>query len=70
VARLAHQLAIENSLVTADSIEVSEFPDLAQRYNVMGVPRTIINERVFIDGAVPESQFMARVLEAAGIQQA
>ena len=47
-------------------IEVSEFPDLAQRYNVMGVPRTIINESIAIEGAVPESLFVSKVMEAAG----
>ncbi len=65
MARLAHQLAAASELVSADLVEVTEFPDLAQRYQVMGVPRTVVNERVFIDGAVPEATFLARVLEAA-----
>ena len=65
MASLAHQLAIASERVRTDLIEISEFADLAQRYQVMGVPRTVVNDRVFIDGAVPPPQFLARVLEAA-----
>ncbi len=67
MARLAHQLAIESPLVTADVIEVSEFPDIAQRYQVFGVPKTIMNERVSFEGAVPEPEFLKRMQEAAGM---
>jgi predicted DsbA family dithiol-disulfide isomerase len=52
--------------VTADVIEVAEFPDVAQRYQVYGVPKTIINEQVNIEGAVPEARFLSLVLDAAG----
>lgn len=63
-ARLAHQMAIESSMVTADVIEVSEFPQVAQRYHVFGVPKTIINERVTFEGALPEARFLEKVLDA------
>ncbi len=55
---LAYQLAIESDLVTADMVEVIEFPHLATKYQVMGVPRTVINENVHIEGAVPEPMLM------------
>jgi glutaredoxin-like protein len=51
---LAHQLAMESDLVQADMVEVIEFPELATKYQVMGVPRTVINETIHIEGAVPE----------------
>ncbi len=47
-------------------IEVAEFPDVAQRYQVYGVPKTIINEQVSVEGAVPEDQFLRLLLDAAG----
>lgn len=50
----------------AEAVEATEFPHLAQRYAVMGVPRTIVNDRVGIDGALPESLFLENVLAAAG----
>jgi len=46
-------------------IESSEFPHLSQKYNVFGVPKTIINETISIDGAVPEEAFLEHVLKAA-----
>jgi len=57
VARLAHKMAIANLHVVADVVEVSEFPDLANRYGVRGVPKTVINESVQFVGNVPEAVF-------------
>ena len=62
--RLAQQLAIESDLVTADLVEVTEFPHLAQRYQVRAVPRTIVNETAVIEGALPETQFVEAVIAA------
>jgi predicted DsbA family dithiol-disulfide isomerase len=56
---LAHQLAVESDLITADMVEVMEFPHLANKYQVMGVPRTVIDETIHIEGAVPEPMLMA-----------
>ncbi len=55
---LAYQLAIESDLVSADMVEVIEFPHLGTKYQVMGVPRTVMNETVHIEGAVPEPMLM------------
>ena len=63
-------MAIESSRVTADVIEVQEYARLAQAYAVRGVPTTVINDRVSFTGAVPESTFVQRVLEAAGADAA
>lgn len=60
-------MAMENPRIAADVIEVQEFPTLGQRYFISGVPKTVINETVQFVGAVPESAFADRVLEAAGI---
>ncbi len=64
---LAHQLAIESDWITADMIEATEFPDLVRRYAVSGVPKTVINETLWIDGAVPKTEFIGRVLEGAAM---
>jgi predicted DsbA family dithiol-disulfide isomerase len=60
-------MAIESSHVSADIIEVSEFPDVAQRYQVRGVPKIIVNEQTSIEGALPEAQFLSKVMEAASL---
>ncbi len=64
--RLAQQLAVEHDLITADLVEVTEFPHLAQRYSVRAVPRTVVNETASIEGALPESEFVRSVVAAAG----
>jgi glutaredoxin-like protein len=61
---LAHQMAIASPMVRADMVEATEFPHLSIKYNVMGVPRTIINETVFVEGAVPESVVVEKLGEA------
>lgn len=63
--RLAQQMAVESDLITADLVEVTEFPHLAQRYRVRAVPRTVVNEAASIEGALPESEFVKAVVAAA-----
>ncbi len=61
--RLAHSFAMENDLITADAIEASEFPELASRYRVYAVPRTVINGEGSIEGSLPEAFFLEAVLK-------
>jgi predicted DsbA family dithiol-disulfide isomerase len=62
--RLAHKLAIESDQVQADAVEAIEFPHLAIKYNVRGVPRIVINETIQIEGAMPEPMLMVQLQEA------
>ena len=62
--RLAHKMALESELVTGDMVEAIEFPHVSNKYQVMGVPRTVINEDFFLEGAAPEAMLMAKVREA------
>lgn len=62
---LAHQFAMENPNIKADMIEISEFPQLAVKYNVMGVPKTVINENIELLGLQPEEEFLRQVMAAA-----
>ena len=55
---LAHSMALESDLVTADMVESMEFPHLVTRYGVQGVPRTIVNETIHLEGAIPEGRFV------------
>ena len=40
-----------------------EYPDLVRRFRVTGVPKTVINERTDILGAVPEAEFVDMVIK-------
>jgi len=66
-AGLAHAIAVESPQVVADAVEATEFPDLAARFQVRGVPKTVINDRHEFVGAVPEDEFVRQVLAAAGL---
>ncbi len=48
--------------VTADMVEATEFPHLAFRYQVYGVPRIVINEVIHIEGAVPERTMVSELM--------
>ena len=58
-------MAVESERVTVDVVEASEFPDLARRYGVRSVPRTIVNGERAVEGALPEAEFVEAVLAAA-----
>jgi hypothetical protein len=62
---LATQMALESEWVQAETVEASEFPDLAEQYGVSGVPHTSINfgagEMV---GAAPEDMLVAEIRQA------
>jgi predicted DsbA family dithiol-disulfide isomerase len=60
---LAHKLAVASDFITAEMVEATEFPHLANRYHVYGVPRTVINEVIHIEGAYPENQLVSQLMQ-------
>jgi hypothetical protein len=63
--RLAFKFALESDKITADGIEVTGYPDLARRYNISSVPKTVVGETREFVGAGPESMLLKHVQEAA-----
>ena len=63
---LAHQMAMENpQMIRAEGVEATEFPELANRFNVHGVPQTVINAGAgMVIGAVPEQNLLAAIMRA------
>ena len=55
-------MAMASTQVTAYAVEATEFPDLARRYRVTGVPKTVVDDDVEILGALPESAFVEQAL--------
>lgn len=60
---LAHEMAFANPNITAYAVEATEFPDLARRYMVNGVPKTVVNDEIEILGAVPQDEFIEQALQ-------
>ena len=63
--RLAQHMAIASDKVRAVAIEATEFPELSRHYQVMAVPKIVMNDRVQFEGALPEAQFLDAVVRAA-----
>jgi glutaredoxin-like protein len=61
--RLAHQLAIESEQVTGDVVNVTDFPDLVEKYHILAAPTVVVNESYHFCGAGHESEFVAEVLK-------
>ncbi|MHA2139985.1 MAG: protein disulfide oxidoreductase [Candidatus Thorarchaeota archaeon] len=66
MVRLSNQAAILNPLIESDMIESLEFQELATKYEVYGVPKTIFNETVSIEGLTPPAMFIEKLFEAIG----
>jgi len=62
--RLAQHMSVASDRVRSIVIEATEFPELSRAYQVMGVPKVVINDRVQFEGAVPEHDFLGAVLQA------
>jgi hypothetical protein len=48
--------------ITAYAVEATEYPDLARKYRVTGVPKTVVNGTVEILGALPQDAFVEQAL--------
>lgn len=69
-AWMAHQMMMVNpQRVTADVVEANEFPEYSQRYDVSAVPRIVINDTVFFEGALPEQAFVEYLKHALAAEQ-
>jgi Thioredoxin domain len=59
---LAYRCALSSERVSATAIEANEFPQLARELQVWAVPRIVVDGEPRWDGAVPEAEFLRRVL--------
>jgi glutaredoxin-like protein len=65
VASIAVQLALTSQNVTTHVVEIAEFPHLAARYHVVGIPKVVINETVEFEGLIPLAEFLHHIQRAA-----
>jgi thioredoxin-related protein len=58
-------MALESPMVIGEMVEAMEFPELADRYNVSGVPQTTINDGAgSAVGAIPEANLIVEIQQA------
>jgi len=55
-------MAFASPQITAYAVEATEFPDLARRYRVSAVPKTVVNEETEILGALAQDAFVEQAL--------
>jgi len=53
-----------NDNIVADMVELAEFPEIAEKYNIQGVPAIVINDTLVIVGDMPEADFAQEILKA------
>ena len=69
MVRVAHEFAFVNDNIRADMVESSEFPELVRKYQVTGVPRTLINGAHPFDGALPAAAAYLEIIKAMQPEQ-
>lgn len=57
----AHRLAMHHESINAEMIEAQTFPELSQKFNVSGVPKIIINDRLELVGNQPIEAFLEQI---------
>lgn len=58
-------MAMINPHIKGEMVEAMEFPELSNKHNVMGVPKTVINDgKAEQEGAAPEQLILAKIQEA------
>jgi len=69
-AVLSNRLAMGSDRIRSEVIEANEFSDLSARFGVQGVPRTVINDYLFLEGSTSESHLVGALEKAlAGGEQ-
>jgi glutaredoxin-like protein len=64
-ASMANRMALASPRVRSLVVEANEFPELSQRHQVQGVPRTVVNRTGAFVGVLPEAAFVDAVLGLA-----
>ncbi len=63
-AILSHKLAFASDKIKSSVVEAIEFPALSDKYGVSAVPKIVANDKVQFEGALPEEEFVSRILQA------
>ena len=65
-AAVAARFAIESDRVSLSIVDAAEFQQLAGLYNVMAVPRTVVNRGHSFEGLLQEERFVDEIIKGAG----
>ncbi len=63
------RMAVSSDQVKATVVGAAEFPEDVRKYRISGVPKTVVNEKVEILGAVPEEEYVRESLTPFTVTQ-
>ncbi len=66
-ASMAHKFALLNDHIEGTVIEANSFPELTRTYDVMAVPKTIINKARAFEGTVHEQRFAEEISKSISV---
>jgi glutaredoxin-like protein len=69
-ASMANRMALASPKVRSLVVEANEYPELSDRFQVQGVPRTVVNRSGSFVGALPEAVFVESVMKLASNEAA
>ncbi len=69
MVHIAHQFALANNNIRADMVDAAEFPQLAQKYDVTAVPKTVLNETYSFEGVLAGGQVYLEILKAVNPEE-
>ena len=62
----AYSFALVNDYITATAIDCYNFPDLANKYTVSSVPKTVINDSIEFVGVKDDNDYFGYIVKAIG----
>jgi len=60
--KVAHDFSLINPKIHSEMIDGALFQELRQQYRVMGVPKTVINDKIELSGAQPPGEVLSQIL--------
>ena len=62
-ATIAYKLACINENIIGTVVEANEFPELSKEFNVISVPKTVINKKHSFEGTFKEDRFFEELIK-------
>jgi glutaredoxin-like protein len=64
----ANRLAMASQNISAEMIDIMEFPEVVSQYNVHGVPKVVINDSDYFEGVLPEDLYIEKIMKALTVE--
>lgn len=59
-----YQFAFINDFISAEGWEITEFPSISEKYDIVAVPKIVVNDRISWEGLVTPEYLLEKIFEA------